>query len=320
MLWESRKMSASLRPALVTAALAALLGGASPAALARNVILFVPDGLRQGIVTPETAPTMSALRDEGVNFTNPHSVFPTFTLPNASAFATGHYIGDTGMFGNAMYMPFLVDVTPGQPTVTPFFENDFALADMARPERAGDFIEPETLLAAARAKGLSVAAIGKLGPAGLQDITSLKGPGAYIVDDTSGAFIDTPTGVAEAPPLPPDLAPGIAARVGGAAAPGRGENARSGDCDQHGTRAPNLQQQRWFTDVAANVVLPRFKAAGKPFFMVFWARDPDGTQHNQGDSYGKVVPGINGETSLRAVYNSDNSLREIRRAVKMLAL
>src|SRR5437868_2434575 len=105
------KMPGALRSSFIAATTAAVLTAASPGALARNVILFVPDGLRQGIVTPDTAPTMSALRDEGVNFTNPHSVFPTFTLPNASVFATGHYIGDTGMFGNAMYMPYPVDVT-----------------------------------------------------------------------------------------------------------------------------------------------------------------------------------------------------------------
>src|SRR5262249_39029130 len=34
----------------------------------RNLILFIPDGLRGRIVTPQTAPTMAALRDKGVNF------------------------------------------------------------------------------------------------------------------------------------------------------------------------------------------------------------------------------------------------------------
>ncbi|HYM72365.1 MAG TPA: alkaline phosphatase family protein, partial [Stellaceae bacterium] len=50
-----------------------------------NVILFVPDGLRALMVTPENAPTFAAVRDHGVNFKNPHSLFPTFTTPNASA-------------------------------------------------------------------------------------------------------------------------------------------------------------------------------------------------------------------------------------------
>ena len=63
-----------------------------------NLILFVPDGLRGVNVTPETAPAMAEVRDKGVNFKNPHSLFPTFTMANASAMATGHHLGDTGDF------------------------------------------------------------------------------------------------------------------------------------------------------------------------------------------------------------------------------
>ena len=63
-----------------------------------NVVLFIPDGLRALKVTPHTAPAMAAIRDRGVNFVNSHSLFPTFTTANASAMATGHYLGDTGDF------------------------------------------------------------------------------------------------------------------------------------------------------------------------------------------------------------------------------
>ena len=67
-----------------------VLGGVHPASAAgrHNVILFVPDGLRADIVTPATAPVMAAVRDRGVDFRNPHSLFPTFTMPNASGMAT----------------------------------------------------------------------------------------------------------------------------------------------------------------------------------------------------------------------------------------
>jgi hypothetical protein len=284
-----------------------------------NVILFVPDGLRAAIVSPETAPTMAEVRDRGVDFTNSHSMFPTFTLPNASALSTGHYIGDTGMFGNALYMGVPITVTPGTPSVTPFFENDFTLRAMQAPAYPKGLIEPETLLAAARAKGLSTAAIGKLGPVGLMDIPGLDGKGSYIIDDSSGTVMDTRTGKAEGIALPPDLTPSIAARVGDVVAPGRGANG-GGDCDRHGALAANEPQSRWFTDITTNVILPKFKQAGKPFFLVFWSRDPDGTQHNNGDSFGKLTPGINGETSLRAIYNADESLRQIRRALRKLGL
>ena len=60
-------------------------------------------------------------------------------------------------------------------------------------------------------------------------------------------------------------------------------------------------------------MLPLFKERGKPFVMVFWSRDPDGTQHNQGDSLGALMPGINGPTSLAAIRNADNDLGQLRR-------
>src|SRR5579862_6858493 len=69
-----------------------VLGQAAP----HNLILFVPDGLRSQVVDRATAPTLARLRDDGVDFTNSHSLFPTFTTANASAFATGHRLGDTG--------------------------------------------------------------------------------------------------------------------------------------------------------------------------------------------------------------------------------
>jgi hypothetical protein len=32
-------------------------------------------------------------------------------------------------------------------------------------------------------------------------------------------------------------------------------------------------------------------AGGKPFVLAYWSRDPDGTQHGQGNSLGQVTPG-----------------------------
>ncbi|MEA2830709.1 MAG: hypothetical protein QOF22_1457, partial [Bradyrhizobium sp.] len=109
---------------VVLSAVAAFAQNASP----HNLILFIPDGLRALKVTPETAPAMAAIRDKGVNFKNPHSLFPTFTTANAASFATGHYIGDTGDFSNVIYA--------GRPSaaaddsVTPGLENNRVLAEM----------------------------------------------------------------------------------------------------------------------------------------------------------------------------------------------
>jgi arylsulfatase A-like enzyme len=45
--------------------------------------------------------------------------------------------------------------------------------------------------------------------------------------------------------------------------------------------------------------------------VVYWSRDPDGTQHNQGDSLNKLTPGINGPTTRLAIANADANLKQI---------
>ena len=79
-------------------------------------------------------------------------------------------------------------------------------------------------------------------------------------------------------------------------------------------------QQNWFADVATRVVLPMFKARARPFVLVYWSRDPDGSQHNQGDSFGQLQPGINGPTSLAGIRNADDNLRRLREALVALDL
>jgi hypothetical protein len=103
-------------------------------------------------------------------------------------------------------------------------------------------------------------------------------------------------------------------------APTRGDNAKVGDAKTPGTQVANIDQQRYFVDVTTKAILPMFKAAGKPFVLVFWSRDPDGTQHNQGDSLGQLVPGINGQTSLAAIRNVDDNLAAILATLKSLDL
>src|SRR5438309_9830161 len=120
----------------------------------RNLILFVPDGLRGRIVSPQTAPAMADLRDKGVNFRNSHSLVPTFTPANASPMATGHYLGDTGDFSNTIYTGYPVAHANG--TVTPFLEVDPVILDIDE-HFGGDYLNEETVLKMARAQGYSTA-------------------------------------------------------------------------------------------------------------------------------------------------------------------
>ena len=275
-----------------------------------NVIIFVADGLRYGAVDASSAPQMQAIRREGVDFTDSHALFPTLTTPNASAIATGHELGDTGDFSNVIYagQPAL---KPAFLSLAPFLEDDAMLGAM-NARFGGDYLGETSLLAAARAAGFQTSAIGKLGPSAIQDVTARDGCSTLLVDDTSG----TPDGL----PLCPDLLPALRHEALDAVAPDRGLNTDPGNAIAPGVQVANVEQQDWFTRVASEVVLPRFAAAKRPFVLVFWSRDPDGTQHNEGDSLNVLSPGINGATSLAAIRNADNDLAALRSALRRLGL
>ena len=305
-----------MRRSMVMSCIGLLLGCGAAAsaqnAMPHNLILFVPDGLRARIVTNQTAPAMAALRDKGVNFKNPHSLFPTFTTANASAMATGHYLGDTGDFSNTIYTGY--PVGPADGTVTPFLEINPVIID-ADEHFGGDYLNEETVLKMARAKGFSTAALGKVGPTLIFDHTDklgADGPHSIVIDDATGSK----TGV----PLSDEIKAALAKAGLPLATPPRGENGKSGDAKTPGTTAPNTAQQAYFADVATKVLLPMFKARNKPFLLVFWSRDPDGGQHNNGDSLNTVTPGINGPTSLGGIRNADNNLAQLRYALDELGL
>jgi hypothetical protein len=281
----------------------------------RNLILFVPDGLRALKVTPETAPAMAALRDQGVNFRNPHSLFPTFTMANASGMSTGHYLGDTGTFSNSIYTGKPVATQNG--TVVPFIEHDQVLREVDE-QFNGDYLNEETILKAAREANFSTAAIGKVGPTLLFDHTERTGTKTITIDDQTGA-VDRdgkPIGI----PLSEEMKAALDKAGLPQAAPGRGDNGKAGNATTPGTTTANIAQQRYFADVASKVVLPMLKARNKPFVLVFWSRDPDGTQHNQGDSLNTVTPGINGPSSLASIRNADDNLAQLRKALDDLGL
>ena len=299
---------------LLSAGLITLSAGAASAQndKPRNLILFVPDGLRGQIVTPQTAPAMAEVRDKGVNFKNSHSLFPTFTTANASAMATGHYLGDTGDFSNTIYTGY--PVGPADGTVTPFLEVNPVILDVDE-HFGGDYLNEETILKMARAKGYSTAAIGKLGPTLIFDHTDKIG-----ADGLHSIVIDDATGGKNGVPLSDEMKAALAKAGLPLASPSRGDNGKAGDARTPGTVLPNTAQQAYFADIASKVVLPMFKERSKPFVLVFWSRDPDGTQHNTGDSLNTVTPGINGPTSLAGIKNADNNLAQLRKALDDLGL
>ena len=295
----------------VTVATAALVGF-WPLALAssqparRNVIVFVADGLRHGSVNQTDTPALWRVRTEGVHFQNSHSVFPTFTTANAASIATGHQIGDTGDFSNTIWTGYASFDTGNfglaSGTAIPFIENDRILADLD-DHFAGNHLGESSLMSVARAAGYNTASMGKLGPVAIQDVTAIApvnrqfptSPATIIVDDATASATGVPIsvqvlrdlGFGTVPFEPPT-------RSNGYGATSIYNNGISGDRDHAGTRMANVVQQRWFADAATKRLLPWLVTSGKPFALLYWSRDPDGTQHNQGDSLNAFAPGING--------------------------
>ena len=262
------------------------------------------------------------VRTTGVDFENSHSVFPTFTTANASAIATGHGLGDTGDYSNTLYPGVWLakpDLATANGSVTPFLENDEILADMNAVFQ-GNYLGERTLLSVAHDAGFNVASVGKIGPTAIQQIERvgweqtglLTAHGAIIVDDSTGQAGGFPLteevvdalrekGLAEDAPL----------RSNGFSDSSQWNNGFSGDAQAPGTRDANRVQQQWFTDVTTQVLLPKFAGDTKPFVLLFWSRDPDATQHNEGDSLQGLKPGINGATARRGLRNADHCLQQL---------
>jgi Type I phosphodiesterase / nucleotide pyrophosphatase len=305
----SRLLGTALLQFAFTTGVATSAFAQAPAGTPHNVVLFVADGLRSRMVDDTTAPTMAAIARDGVSLRNSHSLFPTFTTANASGMATGHQLGDTGDFSNTIYAGFPVPGAGG--TSTPFLENDVVLGDIDE-HFGGNYLDEATILKLARDKGYSTASIGKIGPVLIFDPTERSGDKTIIVDDATG----TPKGI----PLSADLTQRLQAASLPVATPGRGANGAAGNMTTPGTTVANVVQQDYFAAVASKAVLPMFKERNKPFLLVFWSRDPDGSQHNQGDSLNTLVPGINGPTSLAGIKNADDDLARLRQALSDLGL
>ena len=294
---------------LVTSAAAVI--AAQDAPRRRNAIIFVADGLRHGSVNATDTPAMYRIRSEGVYFANSHSVFPSQTMPNAAAIATGHYPGDTGQFANQLFLgyPLFASGSLGLPpgTAAPDVEDAFTLADI-NGKFGGNYLREASLLAFARSYGYHTASLGKAGPAISQDVSEAAAVRGRMREPMT-IILEGGTGTSRGVPVNADVLALLKAAGLPAAPPARTQYA--GNNEVPGTREANVQHQRWFADAATKAILPVFAHSPEPFVLVFWSGDPDQTQHDQGDSLNQLSPGINGPTSQAAIRNADRSLQQI---------
>jgi len=155
-----------------------------------RTIIMVWDGLRPDSVNSVDTPNLYNLRQAGVNFTDNHSTFPTFTMMNGSSFATGSFPKTSGFYGNTFWTPpqGSSNTIPSGPQssttapadyVDPVFTEDFQILNTLNNYYGGQLLLVKSLFATAQAAGLTTATIGKAGAAYIQDL----GRGGYFLDE-----------------------------------------------------------------------------------------------------------------------------------------
>lgn len=286
-------MSLLRRLAAPLLGLAALCGTvhAAPAAHHR-VIVFVWDGMRPDAISAEDTPNLLALSRRGVFFTDNHSTYPTFTMANASSFATGAFPGPIGFYGNSFWAPGgdgLNAKGKAADFQDPIYTEDYAvLRDLDRLEH-GELLQVPTLLATAHRAGLTTAVIGKSGPAFLQDYKLPdEGGDNVLLDENTVLPLRFARELQRAGyPLPANTihayAPSqlqLAEDNGEPTAPGKLATLHDGvtsDATAGGETTPG-PANAWMMQVYLDEVLPKHR----PDISVVWLRNPDTTQHQYG--------------------------------------
>lgn len=261
----------------------------SSSAPARTIV-FVWDGMRPDSVSASETPNLWALRQSGVWFADHHSTYPTFTMMNASAFATGSYPATAGFYGNTLWQPGPKGTNASAVAVDfdqPVFTEDWSVLDALRAYYGNQLYLVGTLFQAAQAKGLVTAAVGKSGSAYIQDYRR----GGLILDENLVAP-QALAGELQAAgyPLPkntPNAYPAGAVQL----SPGNGDptsqvptvsvtwpnGLKNGDpTDPSGAKASAANA--YMMSAFLGYILPM----KKPDLSVIWFRDPDSTEHAYG--------------------------------------
>ncbi|MBF6569250.1 MAG: alkaline phosphatase family protein [Candidatus Binataceae bacterium] len=283
--WLCLLFSLAPSPAIISALAAAPHG--------RIFVLMVWDGLRPDLVTKAVTPNLYALEQAGVRFAHHHSVFPTVTMVNAAAIATGYPPGDAGIFADAMYLTPALKHLPVDPVKLK------AIADPIGLERTANLIAlnqpgmfdgklipmPGIGQRVMRADGY-LAVLDKTGPTFLFDTDRFTGAGDGGTNSKAWLFMtdDIPVSAATVKrigPLP----------------------------DLRVTAVPFAARDSWYTDAVIAQALPAAIAASKaghPALIVLWQRNPDITQH---------ITGLGAQLALAALSNDDHNLGRLRSAI-----
>lgn len=272
----------------------------APPAVPHKVIVMVWDGLRPDSVTQADTPNLLSMGAEGVVFDDNHSTYPTFTMMNAASFATGSRPAQTGFYGNTFWVPGPSGSdSAGKPVSfqQPIFGEDYAILSDVDAFYQGKLLLVGTLFQAAQQAGLVTAAVGKSGPAFLQD----RGKGGFIIDENFAwpqALVDDITAAGKPLPQRTPVA------YGGALDPnapnptaGKGvvtlaDKVTSDPTDTGGAR--NNDGNAYLMGVYLDQIL----GPKQPDLTVVWLRSPDTTEHSYGPGSTNYKDGLHAQDAL----------------------
>ena len=327
-----RLSSLTLGVSFALATLSACGGSDNPspvvAPATQRTIIMVWDGLRPDSINPTDTPNLYALRQQGVNFVDNHSTYPTFTMMNGSSFATGSFPKTAGFYGNTFWTPPQAGAAQPIPVgkgaaganqdyVNPVFTEDYAVLTTLNDYYGGQLLLVKTLFKTAQDAGLTTVAIGKSGAAYIQDINR----GGYFVDENAvlpqslatelqAANFALPLNTTFAyPPGTITLAAanGTPTARAGALTFALPNGVQARDATDSTQGAPEDAANKYMLSLFTQYILPK----KLPDLSLIWFRTPDNTEH----AYG---PGS--ANYKKALASQDARLGELQAALKANAL
>jgi predicted AlkP superfamily pyrophosphatase or phosphodiesterase len=321
-----------MRIAFLTLALAAALtslsacGGddSTPVVVPQRTIIMVWDGLRPDSINPTDTPNLFTLRQQGVNFVDHHSTYPTFTMMNGSSFATGSFPKTSGFYGNTFWTPPQAGAAQPIPVgksaagtnqdyVTPVFTEDYAVLTTLNDYYGGQLLLVKSLFKTAQDAGLKTLTLGKSGAAYIQDL----GRGGFFVDENAVLPLSLATELQAANlALPLNTTFAYPAGTITLAATNGNPTARAGaltfalpngiqarDATDTTQGAPEDSANKYMLSLFTQYILPK----KLPDLSLIWFRTPDNTEH----AYG---PGS--ANYRKALASQDARLGELQAALK----
>lgn len=251
---------------------------------------MVWDGLRPDFVTQRDTPNLFRLAREGARFDKHHSIFPTLTMVNATALATGAPPGVNGLEGNNFYLPPSAETPKGQVVSA---EGAKAILNLNGSNQfKGRLIGLDTIAQEVAREGGYVGVIGKQGPTSVFDnrVATLV-DGKDIVGEAHKDYLFASEDLvaqsaSQKITVPPDSK----------------------------TTVADEQRDLYYARLVVEDALPAAKLAadaGRPALVVFWQHNPDLTQH---------VAGLGTLPAMEALSLCDNNLMSVRGAIEALGI